>query len=199
MTRGGSVCVDGRVTVCANVSARDPFRSQLDEDRSGVIAVMPTVPRGPRADDEACPSRGYAATPWGPAAVGRAMTRRRPLVAGVLLPLLTLGLAVPVWYARIHREMAAFDRRRDQAVVGPVLVLVLLGVTVVAPMLSFAATARRVAAVQRSAGLSPTCRPLPAALMCPLLGLGAVYLQRQLNRAVDAFDALPGDRVALRS
>ena len=180
---------------------RDPWAPRPD-DEARLPSPMPTLPQGSRGSvsaAEPCPSRGYAVTPWGPAPVGRAMTRRSPLRSGVLWPVLTLGVAAPVWFARVHREMAAFDRRREVTVVGPVLALVLLCWTVVVPMAVFAAAARRVAATQRSAGLPATCRPVTAALLCPLLGLGAFYLQRELNRAVDVHRARPGARVALRS
>lgn len=200
MTRDPGACLDLLVTARTSVVPRDPWAPQPDEE-ARFPSAMPTLPQGRRraAAAEPVPSRGYAATPWGPAPVGRAMARRSPFRSGVLWPVLTLGVAGVVWFARVHREMAAFDRRRDVPVLGPVLALVLLGWTVVVPMAVLAAAARRVAATQRSAGLAPTCRPRTAALLCPLLGLGALYLQRELNRAVDVHRARPGARVALRS
>lgn len=181
----------------------DPFRTLVDTEAAAVPpqgrgpALMPTVPQAPR-ERELRLAQGWSATPWGPAPVGRAMRRRRPLVAWLVLPVMTLGLAHPVWYLRIHREMAAFDPRRDEPVTGPVLVLLLFGWTLVAPLASAACTAGRVAATQRAAGLPATCRPVVAALLFCLLGAHVAYLQAQLNRVVDAYGAEPGSRVALR-
>jgi len=189
------------VSVRTSPARPDLFRSSADDEVAGTWApsAMPTVPRGDRGPERAgrTPRPGYALTPWGPAPVGRAMPRRRPLLVWVVA-VLTLGVAHIVWYHHVHREMAAFDRRRDAPVWGPVGVLVLLGVTLVAPLRSYAATARRIGRAQRSAGLQTTCRPVVGVLLCLALGLHVVYFQAELNKVVDAYDALPGARVALR-
>ena len=172
------------------------FAAVVDEERAGTWSPssMPTVPRGERSRTR---RSGYAATPWGVAPIGRAMAARRPVLVW-LAALLTLGLGHLVWYARIHREMAAFDRRAEVPTIGPVLVMALLWPTVVAPLVSVARAARRVAEAQRAAGLLTTCRPAPAVLLALVPGLHAVYLQAQLNRVVAAYRVTPGSRVALR-
>ena len=172
------------------------FAPAVDAERSGAWSPssMPTVPRGERSRTR---RTGFSATPWGVAPVGRAMTRRRPALVWVAA-LLTLGVSHLVWYGRIHREMAAFDRRADVPTLAPVLVMALLWPTVVAPLVSVARAARRVAEAQRGAGLLMTCRPAPAVLLALVPGLHTVYLQSQLNRVADAYRVAPGSRVALR-
>ncbi|MDL9946930.1 DUF4234 domain-containing protein [Gordonia sp. ABSL11-1] len=68
---------------------------------------------------------------------GLAMKRRNPFAVWLGLPLITLGIYYFVWYYKIHKEMAEFDRRRQIPVVGPMLVLVLLSWTVIAPLISY--------------------------------------------------------------
>ena len=62
-----------------------------------------------------------------PVASGLAMKTRNPFAVWIGLPLITLGIYHFVWYYKIHREMAEFDRRRSVPVAGPMLVILLLG------------------------------------------------------------------------
>ena len=207
MTRRVPLGDDHPVTAVAPrspLAGRDLFRPAPEEepgftDDAWAPAAMPTVPRADRAPrPRAAAAPGYAVTPWGPAPVGRAMKRRAPLAAWLGLPLLTLGIYPLVWYGLVHREMAAFDRRERRPVLGPVLVVVLLGWTVVAPLMSFAATGRRIRAAQDAAGMAPTCRPGLGVVLLLVLGAGLAYYQGELNKVVDAYDARPGVPVALR-
>jgi hypothetical protein len=123
----------------------------------------------------------------GVAAHGLQMKRRNPFAAWIGLPLITLGIYHLVWYYKIHHEMAEFDRRRSVPQVGPVLVLIFLGWTVIAPLVSYYNCGNRIAHAQRAAGLSPTCSGLIGMLLMLVFGFGTFYYQDQLNRVPDVY------------
>ncbi|GAA1842309.1 hypothetical protein GCM10009836_22100 [Pseudonocardia ailaonensis] len=131
------------------------------------------------------------------APTGLAMKRRNPLAAWIGLPLITLGIYHFVWYYKIHREMSEFDRRREIPVAGPVLVLLLLFWTVVAPLVSYFNTGNRIADAQRSAGQQPTCNPWIGLVLCFFFGLQTLYYQVELNKVIDAYGVPAGSTVAL--
>jgi uncharacterized protein DUF4234 len=133
-----------------------------------------------------------------PVPIGLAMKRRNPVGVWLGLPLITLGIYSYVWYYKIHREMAEFDRRRQVPVAGPMLVLLLLGWTVVAPLVSLYNTGTRIAAAQRAAGLRPTCSAGIGLLLCFVFGLVSLYYQSELNKIVDTYDDPAGVEIALR-
>jgi hypothetical protein len=131
-------------------------------------------------------------------ATGLAMKRRNPLAAWLGLPLITLGIYHLVWYYKIHREMAEFGRRTAAPIAGPMLVLLLLGWTLIAPLASYFNTGNRIAVAQRAAGLQPTCNPWIGLVLCFLFGLQTLYYQVELNKIVDAYGAPVGAPVPLR-
>ena len=146
--------------------------------------------------DHAPPPAAYQVE--APVASGLAMKRRNPWLVWLVFPLITLGIYSFVWYYKIHREMADFDRRREVPVVGPLLVMIFLSWTIIAPMVSFYNTGKRIADTQRSAGLQPTCSPVIGLLLQVFLfGTGTVYYQSELNRVVDVYQAEPGGQVPL--
>lgn len=131
--------------------------------------------------------------------LGLAMKRRNPVGVWLGLPLVTLGIYTYVWYYKIHREMAEFDRRRVVPVAGPMLVLLFLSWTFVAPLVSLYNTGNRIANAQRAAGLRPTCSAGIGLLLCFAFGLVSLYYQSELNKIVDAYgDAPAGSEIALR-
>lgn len=133
-----------------------------------------------------------------PVATGLAMKRRNPWLAWLVWPLITLGIYHLVWYFKIHKEMAEFDRRRSVPVAGPMLVLLFLSWTLIAPLVSYYNCGTRIAKTQHSAGLQPTCSPvLGLVLFLFALGSGTVYYQYELNRVVDVYKAEPGAQVPL--
>jgi hypothetical protein len=121
------------------------------------------------------------------AATGLAMKKRNPVGVWLGLPLITLGIYSLVWYYKIHREMAEFDPRRSVPVAGPLLVILFLSWTVVAPLVSFYNTGSRIADAQRSAGIAVTCNPVIGLLLCFVFGLQFLYYQSELNKIVDAY------------
>lgn len=122
-----------------------------------------------------------------PVASGLQMKRRNPLAAWLGLPLITLGIYHLVWYYKIHREMAEFDRRRAVPIAGPMLVLLFLGWTFIAPIISYNNAGKRVRDAQRSAGLVPTCSPALSWLLWFAFGLNTLYLQVELNKVIDKY------------
>lgn len=132
------------------------------------------------------------------APTGLAMKHRNPLAAWLGLPLLTLGIYSLVWYFKIHREMAEFDRRRAVPVAGPMLVLLLLGWTVIGPLVSFFNTGNRIANAQRAAGLRPTCSAGIGLLLCFVFGLQVLYYQSELNKIVEAYNVPEGTPIDLK-
>lgn len=133
-----------------------------------------------------------------PAASGLAMKTRNPFAVWIGLPLITLGIYHFVWYYKIHREMAEFDRRRNVPVAGPMLVILLLGWTVIAPLVSYFNTGNRIKDAQRAAGIEPTCSPVIGLLLCFVFGLQTLYYQVQLDKITAHYGPLePGTVVAL--
>jgi hypothetical protein len=145
-----------------------------------VPAPAPNMPAGPT-----------------PAATGLAMKHRNPLAAWLGLPLITLGIYHLVWYYKIHREMAEFDRRRAVPTVGPMLVLLLLGWTVIAPWVSYYNTGNRIRQAQRAAGLVATCSGGIGFLLMFVFGLGTFYYQAELNKIADAYGVPAGTQIPL--
>lgn len=164
-----------------------PFAPQGNTGHSLPVPARPNLP---------FPTGNNLPVPGGPA--GLAMKRRNPVGVWLGLPLITLGIYVLVWYYKIHREMAEFDRRRAVPVAGPMLVLLLLGWTFIAPLVSYFNTGNRIADAQRAAGLRPTCSPWIGLLLCFVFGLQILYYQIELNKIVDVYPVLPGSQIALR-
>jgi len=131
-------------------------------------------------------------------AFGQQMKQRNIVLVWLVWPFITLGIYHFVWYYKIHREMHDFDTRDDVPTAGPVLVLIFLGWTVVAPLVSYYRTGNRIRNAQRAAGLAPTAEPLLGMILMLILGLGALYYQAELNKVVAVYgDAAPGTTVPL--
>lgn len=166
-------------------------------------------PETPRASTPTPPVPSPAAAPV-PAAVGGAlqpgaqpvgsgiaMKRRHPVATWLLWPLLTLGIYHLVWYFKIHKEMAEFDRRRAVPVAGPMLVLLFLSWTVIAPLVSYYNCGTRIRNAQRAAGLQATCSPGIGVLLVFAFGAQTLYFQMELNKIVDAYGTPEGEQVPL--
>jgi len=152
-------------------------------------AAQPVPPAQPAVPD----ARSAAQ----PVASGLAMKPRNPWLVWLVWPLITVGIYHLVWYYKIHKEMAEFDRRRSVPVAGPMLVLLLLSWTFVAPLVSYYNCGTRMANTQRSAGLQPTCSPVIGLLLMFVFGAGTVYYQFELNRVVAVYHAEPGTQIPL--
>ena len=129
---------------------------------------------------------------------GLAMKRRGPVAVWLGLTLITLGIYQLVWYFKIHKELQEFDRRQNLKPGGSVLVLIFLGWTVIAPLISFRNSGKAIADAQRAAGLPVTCSPATSMWLMFVFGLNVWYMQRQLNLIADAYpDVAPGAGVSL--
>ncbi|MFI1537404.1 DUF4234 domain-containing protein [Streptomyces anandii] len=146
---------------------------------------------------------GGAVAPAAGAAVsvrptGLAMKRRGPVAVWLGLPLVTLGIYQLVWYYKIHKELQEFDRRRVLNPTGSLLVMIFLGWTLIAPLISFHNTGKAIADAQRAAGLPVTCSPAASTFLAFVFGLNTWYMQRQLNLVVAAYgDTAPGTEIHL--
>ncbi|MFJ8754458.1 DUF4234 domain-containing protein [Streptomyces sp. NPDC102441] len=129
---------------------------------------------------------------------GLAMKRRGPVAVWLGLTLITLGIYQLVWYFKIHKELQEFDRRQDLKPGGSVLVLIFLGWTLIAPLISFRNSGQAIADAQRAAGLPVTCSPATSMWLMFVFGLNVWYMQRQLNLIVGAYPGVvPGAGVSL--
>jgi len=171
----------------------DPFLAPYPSPMPGEMQQVPPGVPPPAATPG---GTGYLTAPS--AAYGQQMKRRGPFLVWFVWPLITLGIYHYVWYYKIHREMHDFDTRRDVPVSGPVLVLIFLGWTVVAPLISYYNTGKRIADAQRSAGMAPTVSPVLGMLLMIVLGLGTLYYQAELNKITAVYGyAIPGTMVPL--
>jgi uncharacterized protein DUF4234 len=144
-----------------------------------------------------------AGTPWPPPpaagdmipqqqliAHGLQMKRRNSFAVWIGLPLITLGIYHLVWYYKIHRELADFDSRRRVPTLGPVLILIFLGWTIIAPLISYYNTGRHIANAQQAAGLPRSCSGVIGVLLMFVIGLGTFYFQVELNKIHDAYPSV---------
>ncbi len=112
---------------------------------------------------------------------GRAGKTRNVFLVWLVWPLITLGIYHLVWYYKVNREAKEFDQR---IVVDPVLSVVAISLgalLVVPPFVSVYNTGTRIARMQRSAGMEPTCNPWIGLVLVFVLSLHSLYYQQQLN------------------
>lgn len=132
-----------------------------------------------------------------PVADGLQMKLRNPVAVWIGLPLITLGIYHYVWYYKIHREMSTFDRRANVPTAGPLLVILLLSWTIIAPLVSFYNTGGRIRNAQRAAGVHESCSGLIGLLLMFVFGLGTLYYQLELNKIVQSYGVAEGAQISL--
>ncbi|MPY58368.1 DUF4234 domain-containing protein [Streptomyces spongiae] len=112
---------------------------------------------------------------------GRAGKSRNIFLVWLVWPLITLGIYSLVWYYKINREARDFDDRIEVSP-GMAVVAVTLGwLLIVPPFVSIFNTGERVARMQRSAGMQPTCNPWIGLILLIVAGLTPLYYQHELN------------------
>jgi len=129
--------------------------------------------------------------------VGLAFKTRHPVAVWLLWPVLTLGIYHLVWYYKIHKDMAQFDRRRAVPIAGPMLVLLFLSWTVVAPFVSYYNCGQRIREAQRAAGVHASCSAGVGTLLMLVFGAGTLYYQAELNKVAEFMDVPEGEQVTL--
>ncbi|MFJ1768317.1 hypothetical protein ACIOD2_48930 [Amycolatopsis sp. NPDC088138] len=82
-------------------------------------------------------------------------------------------------------------------VAGPLLVLLFLSWTFIAPLISYYNTGNRIRTAQNAAGLRPTCSAGLGCVLTLVFGLGVLYYQLELNKIADAHRVPPGSQVPL--
>lgn len=113
---------------------------------------------------------------------GRAGKPRNIFLVWLVWPILTLGVYHLVWYYKINREARDLD---DRIEVNPAMAVVALAVgwlIIVPPFISVFNTGDRIARMQRSAGMRPSCNPWIGLILALVLGLYPLYYQYELNR-----------------
>lgn len=104
-----------------------------------------------------------------------------------------------MWYYEIHKEMAEFDRRRAVPVAGPMLVLLFLGWTFIAPLVSYYNCGQRIRNAQRAAGIHVSCSAGIGTVLMLVMGADILYYQIELNKVADAYQVPEGQQVQLRA
>jgi uncharacterized protein DUF4234 len=133
-----------------------------------------------------------------PAGAGTNMKRRNPVAVWLGLPLITFGIYALVWFYKVHKELAAYDRRIPDSSVNALLSILFGAITLfIWPIVMYIKLAGHIRQAQHAAGLQPTCSTGLAALL-GLFGFGMLYYQLELNKVVDRYGgAAPGQQVPL--
>jgi hypothetical protein len=129
---------------------------------------------------------------------GRVGKNRNILLVWLIWPLITLGVYHFVWYYKVNREARDFDRRIE---VDPAIavVAVLVGwLVIVPPFVSVFNTGRRIAEMQKSAGMRPSCNAWIGLILMIVAGLHSLYYQHELNQIWSHYgNPVEGEQVPL--
>jgi Domain of unknown function (DUF4234) len=131
---------------------------------------------------------------------GLAGKPRNIVLVWLVWPFLTLGVYALVWYYKINREARDFDPRTGANPLVSLLAVLIGWIIIVPPLVSIYRTGRRIAQMQRAAGLTPTCNGWIGLILWFVAGLSALYYQHELNRIWAHFrHPDPGSRVSLQA
>lgn len=122
---------------------------------------------------------------------------RNILLVWLVWPLVTLGIYHLVWYFKVNREARDFDERIDVRPGMAVLALTLGALVIVPPFISVYNTGERIARMQRTAGMQPTCNPWIGIVLMFILGLYPLYYQQEMNRIWAQYEPLEEGEHAL--
>lgn len=129
---------------------------------------------------------------------GRAGKSRNIFLVWLVWPLLTLGIYHLVWYYKVNREAREFDRRIEVEPAVAVVAVSLGWVVVVPPFISIYNTGQRIARMQKSAGMQPTCNPVIGLVLVFVFSLHSLYYQQELNRILARYQMpAEGEQVPL--
>jgi hypothetical protein len=113
---------------------------------------------------------------------GRAGKIRNIFLVWLVWPVITLGIYHFVWYYKVNREARDFDRRIEVSPAMAVVAITVGWLVVVPPFISFYNTGLRIARMQQSAGLQPTCNPWIGLILVFVCSLHPLYYQQELNK-----------------
>lgn len=129
---------------------------------------------------------------------GRAGKPRNIFLVWLVWPLITLGIYHFVWYYKVNREARDFDERIEVDPMLSVLAVTVGWLVIVPPFVSVYNTGLRIARMQKSAGMQPTCNPWIGLILGILAGLHSLYYQHELNQIWAHYgNPVEGEQVAL--
>lgn len=113
---------------------------------------------------------------------GRAGKTRNIFLVWLVWPLITLGIYYYVWWYKINREARDFDPQIKVEPALSVLAVTLGGLIIVPPFVSTWRAGERIAQMQRTAGLEPTCQAWIGFVLMFVFSLQSLYYQSELNK-----------------
>jgi hypothetical protein len=113
---------------------------------------------------------------------GRAGKTRNIFLVWLVWPLITLGIYYYVWWYKINREARDFDPQIKVEPALSVLAVLLGGLIIVPPFVSTWRAGDRIAQMQRTAGLEPTCQAWIGFVLMFVFSLQSLYYQSELNK-----------------
>jgi hypothetical protein len=113
---------------------------------------------------------------------GHAGKTRNVILVWLVWPLITLGIYHLVWYYKVNREAKEFDPRIEVDPILSVVAVTVGWVVIVPPFVSIYNTGQRIARMQHSAGMQPTCNPWIGLILTFVFSLHSLYYQAELNR-----------------
>lgn len=129
---------------------------------------------------------------------GHAGKIRNIFLVGLIWPLITLGIYHLVWYYKVNREAQDFDQRIEVNPVLAVLAITVGWVVIVPPFVSVYNTGQRIARMQKSAGMQPTCNSWIGIILLIVAGLYPLYYQHELNQIWTHYQSpVEGEQVPL--
>ncbi|REE95169.1 DUF4234 domain-containing protein [Thermomonospora umbrina] len=126
-----------------------------------------------------------------PAGGGYNMKKRNIIGVWLGLPIITLGIYSIVWFFKIHKELAQYDRRIPDQSTGALLAVLFGWITLyIWPLIVWIKLADHIRQAQRAAGLQPSCST-GLGIVLGILGFGSLYYQMELNKVVDRYGDTP--------
>ena len=113
---------------------------------------------------------------------GQAGKARNIFLVWLVWPLITLGIYYFAWWYKINREARDFDPRIEVTPVLSLLAVLIGWVIIVPPFVSTYRAGTRIAQMQRTAGLAPTCQGWIGLVLMFALSLQSLYYQSELNK-----------------
>lgn len=121
---------------------------------------------------------------------------RNIFLVWLVWPFITLGIYHLVWWYKVNREARDFGIVVDPFI--SLLALLIGWIIIIPPFVSIYRTGQRIGAMQRAAGMAPTCSGVIGVILAFVFGLYSLYYQHELNRLWDHLgNPLEGSQVQL--